>query len=106
MRACPFTLDITEVVCGMAPGVDMLGLAWARRNQIPWREFPAQWRTKDGELDRGAGYRRNEAMAVYADALVAIWDGESGGTRDMIERAKRHGLRVFVYHPIYGAQAT
>jgi hypothetical protein len=36
-------------------------------------------------------------MARDADALIAVWDGESRGTRTMIEFAAKHGLRVSVY---------
>jgi hypothetical protein len=35
-------------------------------------------------------------MAEYADALIAIWDGESRGTKNMIEEATKRGLRVYV----------
>ena len=35
-------------------------------------------------------------MAENADALVAFWDGNSPGTRHMIETAKAHGLAVRV----------
>jgi hypothetical protein len=33
-------------------------------------------------------------MAAYADALVAIWDGRSPGTRHMISEAQRRGLAI------------
>jgi len=29
-------------------------------------------------------------MAVYADQLVALWDGESSGPTSMIRLARRH----------------
>lgn len=90
---------ITEVVCGMAPGVDMNGFLWAARHGIPVREFPAAWRDKDGVLDKGAGFRRNEQMARYAKALVAVWDGESAGTADMLKRAAKHGLLTSIFYP-------
>jgi ribosomal protein L24 len=35
-------------------------------------------------------------MALYGDALIAIWDGTSKGTRGMIDIAKRKGLRIYV----------
>ena len=35
-------------------------------------------------------------MADSADALIAIWDGKSVGTKDMIRRARKTGLTVFV----------
>lgn len=83
---------ITEVVSGHARGVDMLGEAWAKARGIPVRRFGAQWH----ELGRRAGFKRNDDMVEYADALVAIWDGRSSGTGHVIETAKRHGLRVEV----------
>lgn len=86
---------ITEVVCGMARGVDMVGHAWAKRNLVPVKEFYAQWKL----LGRSAGYKRNVEMAMYADALIAVWDGSSRGTQHMINVAKEHGLDVFIYVP-------
>lgn len=43
-----------------------------------------------------AGPIRNEQMAQNAQALVAVWDGKSAGTKHMIECAKANGLRVYV----------
>ena len=34
---------------------------------------------------KAAGILRNRDMALYADCLVAFWDGESRGTKHMIE---------------------
>ena len=36
-------------------------------------------------------------MAVYSGTLIAIWDGKSRGTKNIIRLARRHGLQVFVY---------
>jgi hypothetical protein len=36
-------------------------------------------------------------MAGKAEALVAVWDGASRGTKHMIREAGKRGLRVFVY---------
>lgn len=46
-----------------------------------------------------AGYLRNEQMADGAEGLIAVWDGRSPGTGQMIEVAKRKGLKVFVFNP-------
>ena len=35
-------------------------------------------------------------MADNADALIAIWDGESRGTKHMIDIARRKGLKVWI----------
>ncbi len=88
---------VTEVVSGMAAGPDQAAVEWARKHQIPVKEYPvdkAAWRANP----KRAGHERNEVMAVNADALIAIWDGRSRGTLDMIERARSKGLRVYV-HP-------
>lgn len=84
--------EITEVVSGCARGVDRLGEQWAALNKLPVQQFPAKWY----ELGRSAGLVRNVVMAEYADALVAVWDGQSRGTRHMIETAQKHGLKVYV----------
>jgi hypothetical protein len=83
--------EITEVVCGLARGVDSLGKEWAIKNNIPIKEFPADWDTHG----RKAGYVRNLEMVKYADALIAIWDGESKGTKHTITEAEKRHLKIF-----------
>ena len=103
--------DITEIVSGTAKGVDKLGEQYAHENNIPVARFPADWsdlshpdaiiRTNRNnyEYDARAGFRRNMKMAEYADALIAIWDGDSKGTYQMIEYAVEKGLHVKVFVP-------
>lgn len=86
MQRCGF--DVTEVVCGMAAGIDTLGYRWAQCYNKPIKEMPANW-NRDG---KAAGPIRNREMAKYADAAVIIWDGESPGSRNMVDemiRAKK-----------------
>ena len=85
--------NITEVVSGRARGVDTLGENYATLKRIPIAKFPADWTTHG----KAAGPIRNTQMAQYADALIAIWDGESKGTKNMINQATKLGLKVFVY---------
>jgi hypothetical protein len=35
-------------------------------------------------------------MGNYAEGLIAVWDGESKGTKHMIEYAMSKGLKVYV----------
>ncbi len=91
IKASGFT--ITEVVSGGARGVDAVGECWARDNNIPLKRFLAKWHVQG----KRAGPIRNGEMAEYAEALIAIWDGESRGTQDMIVKAKCKGLQVYVY---------
>jgi len=82
-----------EIISGSARGADVLGEQWARENNIPLRLMPANW-AKDGQR---AGYIRNVEMADQADALLALWNGKSPGTRHMIEIATRRGLLVSIW---------
>lgn len=103
-------LVITEVVSGKAKGVDTLAENWAKKVGLPVAEFPADWNNVEApgakvktnrygnKYNVLAGYWRNQQMADYADALVAIWDGVSRGTQDMIDRAEKKGLTVYVYN--------
>lgn len=84
--------EITEIVSGMAPGVDTLAVQYGQEKQLPLKEFHANW----NEYKRAAGPIRNREMAVYGEALIAIWDGESRGTKNMIEEATKRGLKVYV----------
>lgn len=82
-----------RVVSGGASGADALGERYAKENNYKLMIFKANWR-KHG---RSAGPIRNKAMALYADALIAFWDGKSRGTKHMIDTAKASGLLVKVH---------
>jgi hypothetical protein len=83
---------ITEIISGGAKGVDTMGERFADEYCFPLKRFPANW-TKFG---RGAGHVRNAEMAMYAEALIAIWDGYSKGTANMIDLARAKGLKIHV----------
>ena len=85
-------MDITIVVSGGAPGVDTLGEQYADEMNIPVHVYEADW-DKHG---RAAGPIRNRKMAENAEALIALWDGKSKGTKNMIETATKKGLMVYV----------
>lgn len=81
-----------EIVTGGARGVDQAGKEWAERYDCEYTEFQPEWDV----AGRAAGPQRNAEMAEYADKLVAIWDGESSGTLNMIEQGLEYGLDIFV----------
>lgn len=85
-------IDDVQIVCGMAKGADRLGERYAKEHGYEVRYFPADW-DMDG---KSAGFKRNVRMAENADALVAFWDGQSKGTKHMIDTAQRMGLEVRV----------
>jgi hypothetical protein len=85
-------VEITEVVSGTAKGVDYHGEWWGNRWDIPIKRFPANW----NEYGKSAGYIRNQEMADYAEQLVCIWDGESKGTKHMIDIAKKKRIPIYL----------
>jgi hypothetical protein len=89
------TFKVSEVVSGTARGIDRLGEIWALETNKPIRRFPADW----DNLGKSAGFARNEQMADYADALIAVWDGQSNGTRHMISQMVLRGKPVFTFKP-------
>jgi hypothetical protein len=78
--AMQFDLGITEVVSGGAKGVDTAAERFAEAAKLPFKLFPADW----DKYGKGAGFIRNEQMAKYADALLAVWDGFSRGTNTYV----------------------
>lgn len=99
---------ITSIISGGAKGVDSLAEEWAKKNNVPCQVFPADWKNIDapnaiiksnsyGQYNARAGIDRNELMAQNGESLIAIWDGKSKGTKNMIDTAKEYGLDVFIY---------
>lgn len=84
-----------EMVTGGADGVDSISMEVARDEASRWDSlsvFEPEW----GQYGPQAGPLRNEEMATYGDALIAIWDGNSSGTENMIETALDAGIPVYV----------
>ena len=88
-RIIPIGANGVEIVSGCARGADALGELYAKENSVPVKKFPADW-DKHG---KSAGYIRNAQMAEYATHCICFWDGESKGTKMMIELAKKKGIR-------------
>lgn len=87
-----------KIISGTARGADQLGEQFAKQFKLEVVRFAADW----DRYGKRAGYIRNEEMAKYAikddnyGMLVAFWDGESKGTKHMINLAKKHGLEIHV----------
>ena len=79
-----------EIVSGTARGADSLGEKYAKQRGFKIKRFPADW----DNYGKSAGYRRNSCMAEYADALIIFWNGESKGSKHMIDLARLNGLKI------------
>lgn len=86
-------LKITEMVIGNSRGVDAGAETYANIIHAKIKLFPSEAE----KYGRPAGKIRNEEMAKYADALIAIWDGESSGTRDIIMAMNKENKPVYLY---------
>lgn len=86
-------LKITEMVIGSSRGVDAAAETYANVIHANIKSFPSEAE----KYGQPAGKIRNEQMAKYADALIAIWDGESTGTKDMIRAMNKAGKPVYLY---------
>lgn len=75
---------------GNCRGADKLGENYAYLYGEDAKQFPADWKN----YGKSAGYIRNKQMAEYATHLIALWDGQSKGTKSMIDLAKQYGLKV------------
>ncbi len=83
--------ELAEIVSGHAwCGVDRMGERYAEEHGIPVARFPARWAVHG----KAAGPIRNREMAAYADALFLMWDGESRGSRNMLDEAEKAGLKI------------
>ncbi|MBL4559392.1 MAG: DUF2493 domain-containing protein [Labilibaculum sp.] len=80
-----------EIISGAYyKGADKLGEQYAKEKGYKITRFPANW----NKYGKAAGPKRNEQMANYSDALIAFWDGESRGAKNMIQLARSNNLEV------------
>lgn len=82
------------VLSGGCRGADQMGKIWAEKAAILCDVYHANW-DKHG---KAAGPIRNQKMVDAADALIAFWDGESRGTKDVIKRAAKARLNIHLYY--------
>ena len=80
-----FPFKITEVVSTSGNIISILGEQWAKEQKIPIERFSASWKSFGSK----AGLIRNSEMVQYSDGLIAIWDGKSVGTQDIIRKMSR-----------------
>jgi hypothetical protein len=82
------------IISGTARGADRLGEQYARQRGMELSRFPANWK----KYGKSAGFERNMRMSMFADVLVAFWDGQSRGTKHMIDTMQKAGKQAKVIH--------
>ena len=86
-----YSWSIEEIVSGGAIGCDTLAKQFAEQNKISIKEFKP-----DYNLGRHAPLLRNDEIVAYSDIIVAFWDGESTGTKYVINKAYKENKEVIV----------
>ena len=82
-----------QILTGGAEGADALGEIYAVDYDWLHLRCEADWATHG----RAAGPIRNTQMVDISEVLIAFWDGESRGTKDVITKAINSGLETHVY---------
>lgn len=85
--------DTTEIVSGGARGVDTSARKYALSHGIKLTEFLPEYSL----YGRAAPLKRNLAIIQNADIVLAFWDGNSRGTKFVIDSCHRLGIEVSVY---------
>ena len=78
--------DIT-IVSGGARGVDTWAVEAAKERGLDIEVINADWDL----YGKQAGFIRNTELIEMADEVVAFWDGQSNGTRDTMNKARKVG---------------
>ncbi len=94
-----FQGGVIKIITGGASGVDSLAERYAKEHNIPIRIFYANWE-RNG---KSAGYIRNVDMLGYATksdncSLIAFWDKESNGTKNMITLARKKNVPTSIIY--------
>ena len=76
------------IISGTARGADRMGEQYAAEHGYKIDQFPAEW----SKYHQGAGPIRNLEMVKTADAVVAFWDNQSTGTKNIIDCAKQENI--------------
>ncbi len=87
--------DTDEIVSGGAKGIDECAARYAERHNIKLTVFLPQY----DKFGRSAPLKRNIEIIGYADCVLAFWDGESRGTKFVIDNCRKSGksIRVFLH---------
>lgn len=86
--------EVTEIVSGGARGVDSFAERYASEHDIPTVIFKPDW----AKYGKRAGFIRNKDIVERADFVLAVWDGESRGTLDSINHARKLGKPVEIVY--------
>jgi predicted Rossmann fold nucleotide-binding protein DprA/Smf involved in DNA uptake len=78
------------IVSGGAKGVDTLAQKWAKDHKADFILFkPYHMIDPSAEYSPKFFFARNKQIADNADVVVILWDGQSNGTKHMLDYCKK-----------------
>lgn len=88
--------ETTEIVSGGARGVDFSAKEYAISHGLKLTEFLPEY----DKFGRGAPLKHNIEIIEYADLVLAFWDGQSHGSKFVIDNCKKCNIPVKAYTSI------
>lgn len=89
--------DTTEIISGGAIGVDTCAREYALSHNIKLTEYLPDY----NKFGRSAPLKRNITIIESADVVLAFWDGNSRGTKYVIDRCRERNIKVVVFNCIF-----
>jgi len=83
---------IHTIVSGGAQGADQLGEQYAKEKELKAVILKPDWK----QYGKAAGFIRNKDIVAAADYVIAFWDGQSKGTLNSINHAKKMKKELFI----------
>ncbi len=83
----------TEIVSGGAKGIDTCAAEYAKQHNFKSTLFLPDYK----KYGRAAPLLRNKQIIEYSDMIVALWDGNSRGTGNVINSCKKLNKNCKVY---------
>ena len=74
--------NVTGIVSGGAKGIDSCAKQYALKSGLKYTEFLPEYE----KYGRAAPLKRNIQIIEAADIVIAFWDGESRGTKFVIDK--------------------
>lgn len=90
-------MEIDILVSGGAIGADKLAERYSDEKELNGGNIPIIVIKPDWQrYGKSAGFMRNTIIIENCDKVVAFWDGESKGTKDSIQKARKMNKPVLI----------
>lgn len=84
----------TKIISGGARGIDSFAEDFAHTSNIELQVFRPDW----SKYGKKAGFVRNEDIIKNCDICLAIWDGESHGTKHDLELCEQYKKDLVLFN--------